>query len=329
MSLDSPQTKLDGFLLSVKSQETNITAVVLTNIINRPFSRADFLEEFIMAEIKTEKTLAELKAEAAVILSVYNRILNDPQDGDNFAETDQNLAKALEAYNKRSKEITFTTLKASANPMLAAVKQLTFGVLGKKPQKGNFGRVTYVLNDEKTEQIRLSEFDDFCGGAAADSSWVLKLKEFCLLAAYKNCLDLSEKGSTVKKRLEQTYSIQSCIKTILANVDGGSPISNTQLVKRLQALADAILGSDVTKVDSRDRVYVEKLMNKRGGCGVVVSPSDKTLEVLIMDVLHLNVENKGIVVTYSMKKGATPPSADSTATDDEKSDDTDGTTDEA
>jgi hypothetical protein len=268
--------------------------------------------ELLMEENK--KTLAELKMDASNILTDYNRAINNPKDGDNIGAIQAKLQEAIKAYNDASKEITFTALKVMGTPMLAAVKKLNYDTIKTRVEKNNLtAAVTYVLSDDE-QQIKLTEFDRFCDSkASANPRWLSLLTEFCLKATYKTCLEMDEKMAIVKARLEGTYIIAHTAKEILA---GKTPLSKTQMTANLQKLVDAVVGENILKVTSKDLTYVDTLMNRRGGCGIVVSPRPSTMEVLLMDVLHNVLMHKSYVVQYQQKKGAPPASVFADITED-------------
>jgi len=247
-----------------------------------------------------DTTLAELRKVAAAELVEYNRILNKPAEGDNLADAEAKVVKALLAYNNESKKLVYTALKATKKPMLSAIEKLEIDTISKKAQKNTATGIVKFVIDDGTKQIRLSEFDDFCdSNACANIEWSRFLKEFCLTVTYKTCLDLGEKMDVVRKRLEETHYITHVAKDILG---GKTPLSQTQMISRLQKLADAVVGGDVLKITKYDLEYVYTLMNKRGGCGNIVAPTHQTLEVLLMDVLHMTTQKKSYTVGYKQRK---------------------------
>jgi hypothetical protein len=249
------------------------------------------------------KTLTELRAEAAVALKNLARMTNKPVAGDDPVAAETAASEAIAAYNAESKRLTFVGLQAAEFPMLAAVKKLTFDVIDRKAETNDITKYIDLVIADKEKQIGLIEFDSFCEGkASADAEWVRLLKEFCLCALYKTCIDLGEKMKDVRARLEQTHTIKHIAKELLA---GKTPLSQTQMIVRLQNLADAVIGGDVLKITKHDLEYVYTLMNSRGGCGNIRSPKPQTMAVLLMDVLHITTQKKSYTVSYQtrQKKG--------------------------
>jgi len=253
-----------------------------------------------MAE--TKKTLAEIREDANTAVNILNGvILNTDKTEITLAEAEAKVAETLDAYTQRSKELTFESLAGAPKPMLAAIKKLNYDVLVKKSEKnGATGVVTYSITDG-TQQIKLTEFDKTTK-SAADSNWTNIATAFCLQATYKTCLDLGEKMAAVRKKLESTYLISDVARKIEM---GQTPNSKTQMTKNLQSVLDAVVGTDVAKVTTKDLEYVYTLMNRRGGCGVISTPTLKSVEILLMDILHTIITNKTYVVNYQQKKVST------------------------
>ena len=103
-----------------------------------------------MAESK--KTKAELRETAEALCREYN---DNIQNG-NFQETtrlNDEIEQAVNEYTSIAKEECFEALKATENPMLEAVKQLTFPTIRARDTKQGGIELTFVVKDHLLQQL--------------------------------------------------------------------------------------------------------------------------------------------------------------------------------
>ncbi|MEF9983725.1 MAG: hypothetical protein RR710_04200 [Oscillospiraceae bacterium] len=265
--------------------------------------------------MELKKTLSELRIDA----DTAKKELNEAILSDSFTMVGTKkdaMDKAVKAYNDLAIVMDFATLRAKIEPMKSAIEQLSIAIIESKANKQKDSDIiTYTL-EPATKQIDLVAFDEFCQrekmDIAHDKMWAHMVDKMCLLVTYKIMKDV---GSDTKK-LEDTYYITDIAKQIDL---GKTPTSNTQILKQLQSIVDAIIyetenDHNSYKVTTHDANYVVATMTKRGGSGKVVAPRPATMHTLIMDVLHRIITNSDYKVEYMTKKQAKDEVADSEKT---------------
>lgn len=251
------------------------------------------------------KTLNELLLEA----EAARKELNEAILSDSFSQVGtakEKLDKAVSDYNAQAVVSDYATLRSRSNPMMEAIKQLEISIVSVKPNKDkDSGIITYGL-EPATKQIDLVAFDEFCQrqklNIAPDKLWKYKVEHFALLVTYRV---MREMGKDTKKLME-TYYISEVAKQIDM---GKTPTSNSQILKQLQTIIDAIIyeddgGKNTYKATSHDVAYLLNVMNKRGKSGHIVTPRAATMHTLVMDILHRIITDGDYMVEYVTKKQA-------------------------
>jgi hypothetical protein len=257
-------------------------------------------------------TLNELRITADTAV----RTLNEAILTDKFSEINKAtkaLNNAVKEYNAEAIRIDFNTLKAKANPMVAAIEQLEIACIeAKRNEDKDTGAISWSI-EPKPKQISLPLLDEHIAGKvgsrtgasiAVETGWTHKVDKLCLLLTYRVMKELNQQDTS---KLEKTYFISD----VAAQVDlGKTPTSNTALLKTLQTVIDAIIPD--AKVVSHDVNYLVQTMTRRGReSGTVVAPRPATMHTLLMDVLHKIVCDKSYSVEYTSKKQAEKEAAES------------------
>ena len=251
------------------------------------------------------KTLTDLRIDADSAKTKLNEaIITDKKSIIDSAK--EKLNKAVKEYNAEVIRLEFITLKGKTHTMLEAIEQLNIATITEKEKEDkDTGIITYSI-EPAIKQISLVELSKFCGNdIAIDNKWSYYIDKFCYLMTYRIASELGKPGSEVRRKLEQTYYITDVAKQMDM---GKTPTSNTQMLKQLQTIVDAIIykedknGNNIYKASSHDVAYILQTMSKRSKSGTVVTPRPLTMHTLIMDVLHKIVKGNSYKIDYKTKK---------------------------
>ena len=209
-------------------------------------------------------------------------------------------------YNKKAKAENFAILRASDNPMLAAIEKLTYGTMTIREERDKETKVVvrYVL-EAGTAYIDLLEFEKFCEGKtiAANTAWKYKLEKYNYIMALRIAKDLGDDVKSVERR----YHISQEAMGIDKN---NKPISNTKMLAGLQDIVDAIIyedkdGKNRYKVTSHDVAFLVNTLTTAGRAKHGVRYANaSTTRGLIARILNRIVEDGSYTLEYTTKREA-------------------------
>lgn len=272
------------------------------------------------------RDLIEMKREAEGFASEVNKLNRTGGAAVDVEKMRAALAESIKDYNDESKMQVFITLRESEAPMKAAIVRLTYPTIKVKAKKDKDSDLETVSVEDGDAQISLIEFYDQASekveNLTPDWRWKSMAEKYNLLLAYKTVKDLQRKldgkkkdDETAKKiakknnddvkRLEKKFYIQKVARDIDM---GKTPTSNTQIMKGLQDIVNAIIfedngkGGNIYKVQKRDIIYILDLRNSRRTSGCVSLPKFETFATLLMDILHRIVTDSDFTFAYRTGK---------------------------
>lgn len=217
-----------------------------------------------MTQAERNEKLTSLQAEITTLVSKYNEAIRtkDTKQEDIIAINNE-TEKKIGEYVATAKEKCFEECKATEDPMLHAVKVLSYPVIRIADKKDNdTGLITRSVSDS-AKDINLFELHKYCGGIGKDDKWVYKLEKFnCLLTA-KKAKDLG----LDPKKVYNSYAMNEISRAIDL---GATPTSNTQILKNLQVIVDSMIG-DNYKATSHDVSYLTSIYSKKGKKALAVA----------------------------------------------------------
>lgn len=256
--------------------------------------------------------LTERKNAIVANISALNAIIVKPETTKSEIDTQLNvIQEEIKNLNGDKMRATFTGLAQTADPVKNAIIQLNFDIVKLKANKEKDTDITtYELVDAK-KQIELCEFAKYISSASfADESWKYKVEKFNQLITFKSVKDLNGKLNEIQK----SFYISKLAESVEM---GKTPTSNTQVLKNLQTVVDAIIyeekdgkETNMYKAKSHDAEYIIKLMCKRSESGKVVMPKVATMHTLVMDVLHRIVLDLDYKIEYAKRKDAEQENAE-------------------
>lgn len=263
-----------------------------------------------MATIEELKAkLAEKSAEIDAKITAWNEesISDEATRFRNMAKIDEELKTLKKDYNAISKKLTFEQLGAD---MLEAIKLNRYPVARWKDVGESGSTVKTRVREDGDEQFDLYDFDVHHGQLAShDKKWVRMAENFNMLCCMKAASDIGMKD--VSKISDDYFMSKMAAQAKLSEQDASvaNPISNTQMLKWLQQVVDAIVyeekdGKNAYKVLTYDvnwleRVYGQK--DKRNKLTMKVA-KHKDFRLILSDVLHRIVTGTSYKVAYQTNK---------------------------
>jgi hypothetical protein len=262
-----------------------------------------------MEQTKIINPLEVLKAEIEQKVETATKELKEKKF-DLLAATLAELKKSEKDYEKVVVQNISDRLLKEEFPVIAAIKEYSYVTLRHKEVKEE--NTGLIIGYEVSNTIRQIDLLKLCKYGKLDDTWeyvVSKLNQlFCLRTAENLGLPVAE--------IAKTYYLKEQAKKIEM---GGTPTSNTQLVKALQFVVDAIIfkpgenGKNVYKVVTPHVNYLLMLYAKKGKAALsIATAKDDFLRRLIMDITHEILTGNKFSLEY--KTADTKATADKPAT---------------
>lgn len=245
---------------------------------------------------KKVKSLKEIRGTAEGLVKAYNEaVLNG--DFQKAHELDEPITQAVNEYTHERRVATFEKLANTKDPMLEAVKMLTFDTIRVRETKTeDEKKVPVKVIEDTTRPIDLIALNKFvAGGIGKDANWLHMVQKFNFFLTAQKCVDLGINPKTVN----DSYSMSEIAKEIDM---GKTPTSNTNLLKTLQSVITAMIGEEY-KATSHDRNYLTSIYSKKKKQALTVACANhRYLTQYIAEICHRIVTDKGYSVEYKQIK---------------------------
>lgn len=259
---------------------------------------------------------AELREKAETLIKEYNEAV---QNG-NFAPTIEvpkidasgNPTKEKETVLIReaveqlvnehtaiAREECFTALKATDDPMIEAVKQLTFSTIRIVDKKvGEDKQKTPVSSIEDAEKpIDLLKLHKYVGGdgIGKDKNWAYMVEKLNFLMTAQKAVDLGINP----KEVNDSYAMSDISKQIDL---GKTPTSKTNLLKTVQAIVTAMIGEEY-KATSHDVAFLMSVYSRKNRAALTVTCANhKYMRQYMAEICHRIVLGKSYAIEYKKIK---------------------------
>lgn len=202
-------------------------------------------------------------------------------------------------YTNISRDECFKALKETDDPMLEAVKQLTYpsikivDVQGKK----DGSELAKTIIDDTEKPIDLFKLHKYVGGdgIGANKQWPYMVEKFNMLMTAQKAVDL---GINPKK-INNSYAMSE----ISDGIDlGKTPTSKTNILKTLQSIITAMIGEEY-KATSHDVNYLLSIYSRKSRKALTVSCANhRYMRQYLMEICHRIALGKVYDVEFKMKK---------------------------
>lgn len=273
-----------------------------------------------MSEEKNIAKLAELFADAEGLVQKYNDLLQNGKIAD-ANKVDTELADKIGEYTATVRSMAFDKCLESENPMLAAVKMLSFKSIAVKdevPEGATLPVRKLVDVDRRIDLLKLDKYatSKKGKGIGADSKWVHIVQKFNFCMTAQKCKDLG----IDPKQVNDSYSMSEIARQFDM---GKNPTSNTQLLKTMRTVVAAMLGEEFAKgVNSHDVNFLTSIYAKKTRKALTVSCANhKNFCGYIAEVCHRIATGATYGCEYKVKRDkATPLDATAPVPDAPKTD---------
>ena len=246
-----------------------------------------------MTREETMMKLAELRATAEELVSAYNEAMQNSKF-DEAVKTDGLIAEKVNEYTATAQGLCFEDCKLSDDPMLAAVRTLSFNTIGVKDEKKGEDKVPVRSIVDKERQIDLMKLDKYCGGIGADKDWSHVAMKMNFLLTAQKCIDLGINPQVVS----DNYAMSEIARSVKM---GNSPTSKTNLLRTLQSVVTAMLG-DGYKATSHDVAFLMSVYSRKGRKALtVVCATHRYFRNYIAEICHRIVTAKAYEAEFKVK----------------------------
>lgn len=247
---------------------------------------------------KEENTakLAQLRSEAEALVKDYNEFVQGGKFED-ATKADAACTEKINEYTGIVRDMCFEECKSSSDPMLAAVKVLSYVTIGVKDEQKGDNKVPVRSIVDKERQIDLLKLHKYCGGIGKDENWlhIAQKLNFLLTAQKARDLGLDPKAvndSYAMSQIAQQYDM------------GKNPTSKTNLLKSLQTVVSAMLGDDY-KATSHDVNFLMSVYSRKNRKALTVTCANhRYFRNYLAEVCHRIVTGKSYELDYKTKKDA-------------------------
>lgn len=260
------------------------------------------------------EVLNKLSAEISEYINLYNQRLRE-NNFNAMNAVEESLKEKEAAYAEQSQREVFQVCGKAKNPILAAITAYTYPVIG---HRRKVSQGTFLGFEKVTDRVKQLDLVDFCECYDLPTLWKYKVERMNSLLCKRVCLELGYSEDQIQK-LERVYYLSDMAKK--AELTGATPTSNTQMVKLLQEVIDAILfiegdkpGMNSIRCNNRDIAYMLNCYGKRSNKRelTVTVAKTKTVHILVMDVMHRIVTGKcygtdGYKIVADMPDAGTNP----------------------
>ena len=238
--------------------------------------------------------LAELKSSVEEQVKVFN----DAVQNGRFEEStkaDKAMTDTINEYTATVRDMCFEECKATDDPMLAAVKTLSYVTIGVKDEQKGDDKVPVRVIVDKERQIDLLKLDKFCGGIGADPNWMHVAQKMNFLLTAQKAKDLGLDPAKVN----DSYAMSEIARQFEM---GKNPTSKTNLLKTLQMVVTAMVG-DGYKATSHDVNFLLSVYSKKNRKALTVSCANhRNFRGYVMEVCYRIVTGKSYELEYKTKR---------------------------
>lgn len=249
-----------------------------------------------MTREENTKKLVELRAKAEELVSSYNEAVQNGKFEESV-KVDASIIETLNEYTSVVRDMCFEDCKNSDDPMLTAVKTLSFITIGVKDEQKGDDKVPVRSIIDKERQIDLLKLHKYCGKIGANENWMhIAMKMNFLLTAQK-CVDLG----VDPKSVNDSYSMSEIAREFDM---GKNPTSKTNLLKTLQTVITAMLGEGY-KATSHDVNYLLSVYSRKNRKALTVTCANhRYFRNYMAEVCHRIATGKSYEVDFKSKKDA-------------------------
>lgn len=243
-----------------------------------------------MAEKKIT-TKAELREKAEALVLEYNAAI---QNGDFNTATKLNaeIEQAVNEHTSIARDECFARLLATDDPMLAAVKELSFMTIRARDTKEGDEKIPVRVIEDSEKAIDLLKLHKASAdGIGKDANWAPMIEKLNFLMTAQKASDLG----IDPKAVNDSYAMSDIARQIDM---GKTPTSKTNILRTVQSIVTAMIGEEY-KATSHDVNFLFSVYSRKNRKALTVSCANhKYMRQYLMEICHRIVEGKSYAVDY-------------------------------
>ena len=205
---------------------------------------------------------------------------------------EEDMTKLINQYTAQAREDCFNEIKTYDDPMLEAVKRLTFTTIRIKDIKQGDDKIPVRTIEEVEKPIDVLRLHNSVkGGIGADKQWMYKIEKFNMLMTAQKCIDLGQDP----KEVYDCMTMQKISKEIDM---GKNPTSKTKILATLTGVVQAMIGEEYKPV-SHDVNYLMTIFAKKNRKALSVTCANhRYMRNYIMEICHRIVSGESYDVQF-------------------------------
>lgn len=206
------------------------------------------------------------------------------KDADTYSKAKASLESEVKSKNIAVKVALYSKLCEHAEPIKTAISTFNYTTEKVQEKLDDKGGIVLLQIVDTTTRIDMSDFVKVC---KLNDEWLHDCNRLLALLQLRKT-DLYNMTDT-----EMMQCTPYFIKKANEKLDGGTPDSNRQVEKLLQAIVDATIGADQHKVTVHDVAFLEDACysyNKKAYCGIR-SMNAKAFYNVVVSVLYRMLTN--------------------------------------
>lgn len=238
---------------------------------------------------------AELRKKAEELTQSYNEAI---QNGDftNAQKLNSEIEQAVNEHTSIAREECFTRIRATNDPMLNAVKELSFMTIRAKDTKAGDEKIPVRIIEDVEKPIDLLKLHKSTeGGIGKNKDWALMIEKLNFLMTAQKAVDLGLNP----KDLNNSYAMSDIAKQI--NL-GKTPTSKTNILKTVQAIVTAMIGEEYKAVSHDVNFLLSVYSRKNRKALTVTCANHKYMRQYMMEICHRIVMGKTYELDYKKVK---------------------------
>lgn len=244
-------------------------------------------------ESTTTKVLTkeELRTKADNLVLAYNNAIQEGNFND-AAKFNTEIEQVVNEYTSISRKECFDELLATDDPMLAAVKRLSFMTIRVKDTKVGDEKIPVRIIEDSEKAIDLLKLHKSAeNGIGKDSKWAAMVEKLNFLMTAQKAVDLGINPKTIN----DSYAMSDIARQISM---GKTPTSKTNILKTLQMVVTAMIGEEYKAV-SHDVNFLMSVYSRKNRKALTVSCANhKYMRQYMMEICHRIVEGKSYALDY-------------------------------
>ena len=235
-----------------------------------------------------QENMVKFRKEADELCTKYNNLDLNTTKKDDVDKILKDLDTAVEHYNNNAWSQMLSEVKATDDPMKAAVTMFSYQVI--KVKDVNIGdKEAPVIHKELSDTSKIIDLKKVhthvANGIGHNEKWYQMIEKFNLLMTVRVTTDIKSKDAAdakaITKTICETFDIPRESAEIVLTPD---LISNNKMIAATQMVVDAMLGEGY-KVTSHDTKFIEWRYGKKSRNRLCVTCS--TAKELMETMLHV------------------------------------------